>query len=178
MRKVRTIRNANLKRKVERVIRGRQSNEYKMDKLRALQTAHPDVNIITIELDSEGTTPFLLACVLGNDALAAQLFDPAMSPLNRDHYLHPCYARAILAARANIPVASVASVIPLASMVATAPVMATGVPSVWEEEGVMQAVALVGRLTTSELRRAAEEAALIGGRRKTKKRLRQRSFFV
>jgi len=173
MRKVRTIRAGNLKKKVERVIQGRQSNEYKIDKLRALQIAHPDVNIITLELDSEGTTPFLLACVLGNDDLASQLFDPAMAPLNRDHYLHPCYARAILAARANIPM------VPEIPIVQAGPMVSTGRPSVWEEEGVMQAVALVGRLTTSELRRAVEEAeALAGGRRKTIKRPRRRSFFI
>ena len=123
-----------------------------MDKLRELQDANPDIDIVKLELDSEGTTPFLLACVVGNEALAAELFDITMEPLPRDHYLHDCYARAVMAARANSPVDE----------------------SIWEDEMVQKAVALVGKLTTSELKRIEEEAALFGGRRKTKKANKRR----
>jgi hypothetical protein len=148
-----SIRQTNLKRKVERLIRSRHANEYKMDKLRELQSAHPDIDIVKLELDSEGTTPFLLACVIGNESLATELFDITAAPLHRDHYLHDCYARAVMAARANIPVDE----------------------SIWDDEMVQKAVALVGKLTTSELKRIEEEAALFGGRRKTiKKRKNQK----
>ena len=152
-----SIRQTNLKRKVERLIRSRHANEYKMDKLRELQDANLDIDIVKLELDSEGTTPFLLACVIGNEALAAELFDITATPLPRDHYLHDCYARAVMAARANLPVEN----LPVDE-------------SIWDDEMVQKAVALVGKLTTSELKRIEEEAAMFGGRRKTKKANKRR----
>jgi len=169
MPKPRSYRRTNLRKKVERVIRGNLTNEYKIEKLGQLQEANPDIDIISLELDSEGTTPFLLACVLGNEALASQLFDPAMAPLNRDHYLHPCYLQAVMAARENLT---------------PAPEPAF-VGSVWDDEMMQKAVALVGKLTNSELRQMEEEAALFGGRRTQKRRrpskrnkTRRQSFLV
>jgi hypothetical protein len=152
---------------VERLIRGNQTNEYKIEKLGVLQEANPDIDIISLELDSEGTTPFLLACVLGNEALASQLFDPAMAPLNRDHYLHPCYLQALRDTRENLPAEP------------------AFVGSVWDDEMMQKAVALVGKLTNSELRQMEEEAALFGGRRTLKRirssnrnKTRRQSFLV
>jgi hypothetical protein len=149
------------------MIRGNLTNEYKIEKLGQLQEANPDIDIISLELDSEGTTPFLLACVLGNEALASQLFDPAMAPLNRDHYLHPCYEQAVRDARENLPAEP------------------AFVGSVWDDEMMQKAVALVGKLTNSELRQMEEEAALFGGRRTQKRRrpskrnkTRRQSFLV
>jgi len=167
MPKPRSYRRTNLRKKVERLIRGNQTNEYKIEKLGVLQEANPDIDIISLELDSEGTTPFLLACVLGNEALASQLFDPAMAPLNRDHYLHPCYLQALRDTRENLPAEP------------------AFVGSVWDDEMMQKAVALVGKLTNSELRQMEEEAALFGGRRTLKRirssnrnKTRRQSFLV
>lgn len=170
MPKPRSYRRTNLRKKVERVIRGNLTNEYKIEKLGVLQEANPDIDIISLELDSEGTTPFLLACILDNEALASQLFDPTMAPLNRDHYLHPCYEQAVVVAGENLPAEP------------------AFVGSVWDDEMMQKAVALVGKLTNSELRQMEEEAALFGGRRTHKRRrghrvskrnrTQRRSFFV